>query len=342
MATFDAIAIKLTRPIASAPFAGRFSSLAFNPSFSFGYSKGFEAGALTAPDDPNPSAIVGFFASKLNGDPATGLIPTWHCYFNAFTGAPQAAPAISEMANGNYKFTASGSVPAGIIDLGPTCDPQYLAYSVIGPVTVFAAFDADGEPLPGLAPTWVSLKKASDNSNFTQPAITALGSGLYKVTRLAEHCVGTIDLGGTAFPRYVQYDSETVGTVVDPTPPTISVVSPTPGVAPGQPGGFPTNYEQAKETPIVVDIIDANPGVRYSVVIARFYGTSETSTPDEEVVYRRGQFRGKYVAGSYATSIANGVRLTVKRKGGWPTKSDGSMGHILFAIDSVDQSGNLV
>lgn len=114
-----------------------------------------------------------------------------------------------------------------------------------------------------------------------------------------------------------------------PGAPTITVVSPTPGVAAGQPGGFPADPDAAAIVPIVLDVVDPNPGNRLVVVVARYLATDA-----EEVVYRRGQFRGNYIAGSSQLAITSGVRLTCRRDGGWP-------GSPTFEIDAVDADGNL-
>jgi hypothetical protein len=111
--------------------------------------------------------------------------------------------------------------------------------------------------------------------------------------------------------------------------PTISVVSPTPGVAPGDPGGFPASRSAAAATPIVIDVLDADPGTQLVVVTARFAGVAA-----EEVVYRAGVFRGNYAAGSVQTAVADGVRLSCLRDGGWP-------GAPTFAVNAVDADGNL-
>jgi hypothetical protein len=55
-----------------------------------------------------------------------------------------------------------------------------------------------GQPLTGLSPSWVFLKKLSDGSNITQPAITEIGSGQYKLVydpELSGEASGQIDLG---------------------------------------------------------------------------------------------------------------------------------------------------
>ena len=42
-------------------------------------------------------------------------------------------------------------------------------------------FSDEGIPATGLTPTWSSLKKVSDGSNFTpQPTFTEVGGGWYK------------------------------------------------------------------------------------------------------------------------------------------------------------------
>ncbi len=127
----------------------------------------------------------------------------------------------------------------------------------------------------------------------------------------------------------------------DSTAPTITIVSPTPGVAIGEPGGFPRRYRDARETPIVLNITDTNPGIQFVVIIARFYADAEDTNPDEEVVYRRGQFRGKYVRGSEQEAITGGAQLTILRAGGWPSSRTGELAHIVFAVDALDSGGNL-
>lgn len=111
--------------------------------------------------------------------------------------------------------------------------------------------------------------------------------------------------------------------------PTITVLSPTPGIAPGQPGGFPSNPRLAAVTPVVVRISDLDPGVQYICLVIVVNGV-------EEVVYRRGQFRGAYAAGSTQVVSATEVTLTIVRAGGWP-----SAAQLTFRVDAVDAAGNL-
>lgn len=125
--------------------------------------------------------------------------------------------------------------------------------------------------------------------------------------------------------------------------PLVTVVSPTPGVAAGAPGGFPANYRTAKDTPIVLQVADLDPGLIYFVLIARFYvGDTEEEDPAEEVVYRRGVFRGPYKAGSFTRSTSGGLQLSVRRTGGWPSNlSRTRIARIAFALDAIDGNGNL-
>lgn len=111
--------------------------------------------------------------------------------------------------------------------------------------------------------------------------------------------------------------------------PVITIVSPTLGVAPGDAGGFPADATAAAATPIVIDITDATPGAQLVLVCARFVGSDV-----EEVVYRRGNFRGNYIAGSSQSVITDGWRLSCKRDDGWP-------GIPVFNVDVVDADGNL-
>jgi hypothetical protein len=120
----------------------------------------------------------------------------------------------------------------------------------------------------------------------------------------------------------------------DTTPPTITVISPTPGVAPGQPGGFPADWATARTTPIIVQITDVTPGNRYQAVVCRLPGVV-----DELVVYRRGAFRGQFLGSSGETVIANGKQLSILPSTGWPSAN--ALHGITFELDALDAAGNL-
>jgi hypothetical protein len=114
----------------------------------------------------------------------------------------------------------------------------------------------------------------------------------------------------------------------DSTAPTVTIVSPTPGVAPGDAGGFPADAAAAALTPIVLEVTDADPGAALVVVTASYAGVDA-----EEVVYRAGAFRGNYVSSSWQVAITDGVRLSCLRTGGWP-------GAPTFHIHAIDGDGN--
>lgn len=125
----------------------------------------------------------------------------------------------------------------------------------------------------------------------------------------------------------------------DAVPPVVTIISPTPGVAPGAPGGFPRRRADAILTPIVLRVGDAAPGLAYLNVTVRFYGSAAELAADqngvEEEVYRRGGFRGKHVHGSSAVPDGADLVLTVMRQGGWLGR------YIKFAVDPIDGAGNL-
>lgn len=125
----------------------------------------------------------------------------------------------------------------------------------------------------------------------------------------------------------------------DANPPTITIISPTPGVSPGEPGGFPRRRSQAIQTPIVLRVSDADPGIAYLHIAVRFYGSPAELAADangiEEDVYRRGAFRGKHVVGSSAVVDGSGLILTIRRAGGWIGR------FFKFSVDAIDSAGNL-
>ncbi len=115
----------------------------------------------------------------------------------------------------------------------------------------------------------------------------------------------------------------------DTTLPVITIVSPTPGVEPGQPGGFPVSFAAAAATQIVLQVTDATSGAT----------PAANGRITVETVYRGNAFVGLYTA-SYQLAIANGVQLYVVRRGGWPGLA-GAVSTMLFSVDAIDMAGNL-
>lgn len=196
-------------------------SLAFQDGVEEGYAEAFSLGVGAAPKSAAAAAIttptvrpvsgrvVSFVGTSSDGVPLATLTPTWTTYKNAVTNTSQTSPTISNLGGGNYKFTPTGTNPAGIIDLGAAASPRYLVYAPRTSVWVFGVFNSDGLPVTGLTPTWSALKKVSDGTDYSpQPAISELGSGLYKTTLLSERVTGVLDLGATTTPRYLAHDND--------------------------------------------------------------------------------------------------------------------------------------
>lgn len=79
-------------------------------------------------------------------------------------------------------------------------------------MTIFAAYDLEGAPLAGLAPTWHAVYDAATELPIASPTIANLGDGLYLITGLTGATAGIIDLGATASPRYLHLDATTLAT----------------------------------------------------------------------------------------------------------------------------------
>jgi len=122
--------------------------------------------------------------------------------------------------------------------------------------------------------------------------------------------------------------------IADTTPPTITILSPSPDVDPGAPGGFPLDWATARMTPIVARITDAAPGVLYQCVVARW-----PWQVDETVVYRRGAFRGSFSLLSTQAMVGADLELSILPSGGWP--SSDALVDLVLELDAIDASGNL-
>lgn len=209
-----------------------------------GLDDGYDDGFLEAQEVSYayPGAVIVVTAQDYAGAPVTGLSPTWHCHFNSTSGDAVAGPSITAVGGGHYKFTPTGTAPAGIIDLG-AATPRYWFYNPVNVNFVFVAYDDEGQPLAGLSPTWVNLKFVADGTDASQPAIEELGDGLYKTSMFEDHVVGLIDMGEDAWPRYQQYDSESF-------------------LAPGYALGFTDGQNNPAQTITVQQLQDTNANAR--------------------------------------------------------------------------------
>jgi hypothetical protein len=95
--------------------------------------------------------------------------------------------------------------------------------------------------------------------------------------------------------------------------PVITAISPTPGVAPGDPGGFPDGRRTAIDTPIVISITDADPGLGYVLVTLRTFQDNDTNGHTELIVYRDGNFREPFLDSTQSGALT----LSIVRDDGW-------------------------
>lgn len=209
-------------------------------------------------------------------------------------------------------------------------------FTVAGTVTI------GGSPAPNGKTVKIFAVDSAGRAELVTSVVTAGGAGAFTSTvhgNVRTYFASYVDganIGRSAdgTPSSSTFDIAIGSGTGDTTPPTITVVSPTPGVAPGAPGGFPTDWAVARFTPIVLQITDAAPGNRYQGIVCRYAGAD-----DEIVVYRRGLFRGQFVARSTEVAITNGKQLSVLPVNGWP--SSDVLNDVVFEVDAVDQAGNL-
>lgn len=137
-------------------------------------------------------------------------------------------------------------------------------------------------------------------------------------------------LSGFYYPSAgIEYDAGFSDGISSFAAPTITVISPTPGVAPGQPGGFAASWATARVTPIVIEVDGAS--LALACVVAR-YPSDDGEL--ERVVYRRGRLRPGFELGSAAQQVtATKLRLTILPDRGWPTFS--AVAAIELDVDAI-------
>lgn len=159
-------------------------------------------------------------AFNASGAPLTGLSPSWYCIFDAaLEVAYTPAPAIGEIGtSGVYKFAQPEGIDiTGIIDLGASATPRYMAYGADNYVT-FVAWDVTPTPLAGLTVVWNVCVDVEGNAFTPQPIRVELGLGMYKIERHTGRAVGILDTV-TGVPRYIAYDSEDARAIAIPVTP---------------------------------------------------------------------------------------------------------------------------
>lgn len=230
-------------------------------------------------------------AYDLTGAPLAGLSPTWSVYLDATTGTTSAGPTITDATEGQYTATPTSDDHAGIVDFGATASPRYVHVGAVN-VATFAAFGSDGAPLAGLTPTWAAW-------TGTDPAITELSGGLYKIASTTDSDTGILDLGATAFPRYLAVDEFSTASSVDATQPAVGSISPAAASA-------LTSLQE-----ITFTVTDSAGNLARVVVLASF------ASGLEEVVHDGSAFSSRYSLASSRTATATGYSYGIVRSGGW-------------------------
>jgi hypothetical protein len=250
--------------------------------------------------------------SAADGSPLAGLTPTWHGYIVATTGADKTPQAtFVGLGDGQYRVDGATSDACGVVDWGATADPRYTVFSA-STEAVFLALDFDGAPLTGLTPTWASFKTEATGADASQPTVSELAYGLYRIVAPAAGKVGLLDLGTSALQRYQKYAAVGGG---DTTPPVVAAVSPAPGAT------------IASSTALVVDVTDGG-GFRRI-----FVNVSFPAKGLDEVVHDGDAFSPLYARASTRETISGGYRFTLIRLAGWPASPT-------LKVHAIDTAGN--
>lgn len=243
-----------------------------------------------------------------------------------------------------FKFVRAGFqtcivwAPVGDLFLVGETDPELLRMPIV-------IFDTSEPPqlVAGATVTVASQLKTGLNGNAMANAAGTLvdvGSGLYHYQGVAGDAVAE----GAQSIKYEKagYQTQIAWVSVaapasgsgSASPPVVTLVSPLEGVVPGGSGGFSSDFSVAKRTPVILDVVD--PDLLYTLIIVRF------ESGDEEVIYRRGAFRGRYIAASSTAPVTDGTRFTMKRSGGWPSGADPTVvSELVFGVDALDSFGGI-
>jgi hypothetical protein len=199
--------------------------------------------------------------------------------------------------------------------------------------------DPDGELAEGAdVDSPEQLQTSLNAADFANAAgtLVEVSDGLYYYQAVAGDAAASVDLAVKFTKAGYRTTIETIeveepATASDTDAPTIVAISPTPGIAPGQPGGFPADPDLARVTPIIIELADAN-GLAYIGVFARFGGSDGPRTP----IFRRGAYEAGYsIFSSIEIVDEETTRLHVLADAGWQTTE------IEFVVDAVDNGGNV-
>lgn len=160
-----------------------------------------------------------------------------------------------------------------------------------------------------------ALRSSRDGAAFADASgeLVEVGSGLYYYQGTAADVVqrGTLAVMFSRSGYQTQVSCVAVGggTFAGSSVFSVTAVSPAPGVAPGEIGGFSVDFASARNVAITIDVT-GDTSLLQPLMIARF-------DDDEEVVFRRGQFGTHYNGQSMVVGIPRGIRFIIRRTGGW-------------------------
>jgi len=262
-----------------------------------------------------PATATGVFAGDGSGE-----------YYYQFSAAEVAADAFVA-----FKFERAGFQTEWFIgEVGDTwllgeTDPTRLRQ----PIVIF-----DDSSPPALASATVTV--ASQLQTSTNSVTFADASGtLHFVAAGLHYYQGTTPdaaVEGTLLVRFAKagYQTEVAWAVVSPAevtavpPPSLTSLTPSADVDPGDSSGFSASVVAASQTPVVAVV--ANGAVNLELILVTFVVDGV-----EEIAYYGGALRGRYVSRSSQLVSGSDLTLSLLRDAGWSRTA----GHMTLTIEGV-------
>jgi hypothetical protein len=247
--------------------------------------------------------LVTFMLYDSNGNPLTGISPSFYTYCSAVSGTNLPNPTISPVGNGFYYFQVTGSELqnegfAYVIDGTASASPRYSAGAdgnngVVG----FGIYESDA-PFTGDTPTFSTYEDYLGNSR-TAPTINHM-SGVYTFVPTAADRAA-----GTTYEIVTNHDPTRIygflEQVTNSSAPTVSVISPSVGSS------------IYTDTHLVINVTDDFNSFKEIRLWAAFSGMEAI-----ELVYDGSSFTSLYSVDSTRSVISNGFQFSLMRRGGWP------------------------
>jgi hypothetical protein len=246
--------------------------------------------------------IVVAALSSSTGLPLAGAAPAWALLVDARTGVAVTPTAITELGLGLYQ-TMIDDNSFGVLSFGNAAQTQFLFLPSVN-VPSFGSVDQGGAPT-STTPGWYSsggVTACYDTSTgisvASPPAIVKLTNGLFTIPTLGPTMAGFVDCGAAAAVRYIPIGLPDGANSIAP---VVGNIRPAAGtsITPSESLGF--------------DVTDTDNALAAVAIGASFAGSLTT-----ELIYDGTTFQPLYAANSTRTAIANGLRFSLVRAGGWP------------------------